>query len=260
MRWGTALHDRFMLPRFLWADFEDVIADLREAGMPLDAQWFAPHFEFRFPVLGAIEREGVASSCARRSSHGSCSASRADRGRRAVNSSLERVQVLVKAPAGDRYAIACNGYVVPLAATGVAGERVAGIRFRAWRTAEGFHPTIAPHVPLTFDIVDTWNGRSIGGCRSHVSRPDGRDPQTLPVNALEAEARRAALFEAIGHSPGGHALQDSGRASGFPAHPRPATEARGKSAPLTSLTAAGNVFACRARARPGNSPGPRARG
>jgi uncharacterized protein (DUF2126 family) len=217
VRWGTALHDRFMLPRFLWADFEDVIASLRQAGMPIDAQWFAPHFEFRFPALGAIVHEGVSIQLRRALEPWLVLGEQAGPGTsRPVDSSLERVQVLVNAPAGDRYAVACNGYVVPLATTGVAGERVAGIRFRAWRTADGFHPTIAPHVPLTFDIVDTWNGRSIGGCRTYVSRPDGRDPLTLPVNALEAEARRGALFEAIGHSPGPSSFETAGIHPDFP--------------------------------------------
>jgi uncharacterized protein (DUF2126 family)/transglutaminase-like putative cysteine protease len=217
VRWGTALHDRFMLPHFLWADFEDVIADLREAGMALEAQWFLPHFEFRFPVLGTIEHAGVSLQLRQalepwlvlgeQSGPGSTS--------RPVDSSLERVQVLVHAPAGDRYAVACNGYVLPLAAAG-GGARVAGVRFRAWRTPDGLHPTIPPHVPLTFDVVDTWNGRSIGGCRMHVTRPDGRDPQALPVNALEAGARRHALFESFGHSPAGAAFKTAAVHPDFP--------------------------------------------
>jgi uncharacterized protein (DUF2126 family) len=218
VRWGTALHDRFMLPRFLWADLEEVIADLRAAGLPLDARWFRPHFEFRFPRVGAVEQGGVSLELRQALEPWLVLGEQAGPGgtSRPVDSSLERLQVLARSPAGDRYAVACNGYLVPLAATGVAGERVAGIRFRAWRTADGFHPTIAPHVPLTFDIVDTWNGRSIGGCRLHVSRPDGRDPQTLPVNALEAEARRGALFEAIGHSPGGVSFKATGVHPDFP--------------------------------------------
>ena len=216
VRWGTTLHDRFMLPHFLWADLEDVIADVREAGMALEAQWFLPHFEFRFPVLGAIAHEGVSLQLRQALEPWLVLGEQSGPGTsRPVDSSLDRVQVLVHAPAGDRYAVACNGYVLPLTATG-AGARVAGVRFRAWRTADGFHPTIPPHVPLTFDIVDTWNGRSIGGCRTHVARPDRRDPQALPVNALEAEARRHALFESIGHSPAGTAFKTAGVHPDFP--------------------------------------------
>jgi uncharacterized protein (DUF2126 family)/transglutaminase-like putative cysteine protease len=218
VRWGTMLHDRFMLPRFVWADFESVIADLGAAGLPLEAGWFRPHFEFRFPVVGAIEREGVSLELRRAlepwlvlGEHAGAAGTS-----RPVDASLERLQVLVNAPAGGRYVVACNGFVVPLAATDVAGERAAGIRFRAWRAANGLHPTIPPHVPLTFDIVDTWNARSVGGCRIHVTRPDGRDAEMLPVNAMEAEARRAALFEVTGHTPGGVAFKAAGVHPDFP--------------------------------------------
>ena len=121
---------------------------------------------------------------------------------RTVNSSLDRVQVLVGGLAGDRYGVACNGHAVPLAPTGRVGQAVGGVRFRAWPASEGLHPTIPPHAPLTFDIVDTWSGRAIGGCRYHVTHPGGRNFQSPPVNALEAESRRHAQFESIGHSAG----------------------------------------------------------
>jgi uncharacterized protein (DUF2126 family)/transglutaminase-like putative cysteine protease len=219
VRWGTALHDRFMLPCFLWADFESVIAELRAAGLPLEASWFWPHFEFRFPVLGTVERAGVALELRQalepwlvlgEQSNPVGGASRT------VDSSLDRLQVLVRGMSGDRYAVACNGYRVPLVSTDIAGEGIAGVRYRAWRSSEGFHPNIPPHAPLTFDIIDTWNGRSIGGCRTHVSRPDGAHPQALPVNGLEAEGRRLALFEALGHSPSNTRLQDAGIHPDFP--------------------------------------------
>jgi uncharacterized protein (DUF2126 family) len=218
VRWGTALHDRFMLPRFLWTDLKDVIADLAAAGIALDAQWFRPHLEFRFPVLGAIDHGGVSLEVRQALERWLVLGEHSGPGgtSRPVDASLDRVQVLVRAPGGERYSVACNGCVLPLAPTGVAGERVAGVRFRAWRTADGLHPTIPPHAPLTFDIVDTWNGRSIGGCRYHVTRPDGRNPETLPVNALEAEARRRAQFESIGHSPAGTAFEAAGVHPDFP--------------------------------------------
>jgi uncharacterized protein (DUF2126 family)/transglutaminase-like putative cysteine protease len=218
VRWGTTLHDRFMLPRFLWADLEDVIADLAAAGLPVEAQWFEPHLAFRFPVLGAIERPGVCLELRQALEPWLVLGEQSGPGgmTRTVDSSLERVQVLVRGTAGDRYAVACNGCLLPLAPTGLAGERVAAVRFRAWRTADGFHPTIPPHTPLTFDIVDTWSSRSIGGCRWHVARPDGCNPEAPPVNAREAEARRRALFEPIGHSPGDAPAQAVGVHPDFP--------------------------------------------
>jgi uncharacterized protein (DUF2126 family)/transglutaminase-like putative cysteine protease len=219
VRWGTMLHDRFMLPHFLWADFESIVADLRSAGLPLEASWFTPHVEFRFPVLGRVERAGVSLELRRALEPWLVLGEQAGApagATRTVDSSLDRLQVLVRGMTGDRYAIACNGYRLPLAPTGTAGEKVAGVRFRAWRTSDGLHPNIPPHAPLTFDVVDTWNGRSIGGCRYHVARPDGRDPQTLPVNALEAEARRLALFETIGHAPAGSPLEAAAVHPDFP--------------------------------------------
>ena len=218
VRWGTTLHDRFMLPHFLRTDLESVIGDLQDAGLLMDAAWFAPHFEFRFPRWGAVDRAGISLEIREAlepwlvlgelSGPGSTT--------RTVDSSLERVQVLVTGLSGNRHVVTCNGYPLPLTSTGRAAQAVAGVRFRAWPSAEGFHPTIARHVPLTFDIVDTWNGRSIGGCRYHATHPGGRNFQTLPVNALEAEGRRLARFEAMGHSPGGTLLGLAGVHPDFP--------------------------------------------
>jgi uncharacterized protein (DUF2126 family) len=207
-----------MLPHFLWADLEHVIADLREADMPLAAEWFRPHFEFRFPRLGAIERAGVTLELRQALEPWLVLGETSGPGgtTRPVDSSLERVEVLASGLSGDRYVAACNGCALPLAPTGTAGQAIAGVRFRAWQPTEGFHPTIPPHVPLTFDVVDTWSGRSIGGCRYHASHPGGRNYQTPPVNALEAEARRLARFESIGHSPGAMPARRAGVHPDFP--------------------------------------------
>jgi uncharacterized protein (DUF2126 family) len=202
VRWGTTLHDRFMLPHFIWADFESVIDELSGAGMALDARWFLPHFEFRFPVWGTVQREGVSLELRQALEPWLVLGEQSGAATRTVDSSLDRAQAIVRGGRLDRYAVTCNGYPLPLAATATMGEAVAGVRFRAWPSVEGFHPTIPAHVPLTFDIVDTWTGRSIGGCRYHATHPGGRVFHALPVNALEAEARRLARFEPMGHTSG----------------------------------------------------------
>ena len=218
VRWGTTLHDRFMLPHFLWADLEGVIADLCGAGMAIAAEWFRPHLEFRFPRWGAVERAGVSLELRQALEPWLVLGETSGPGgtTRPVDSSLGRMQVQVGGASGGRYTVACNGYALPLAPTGTVGRIVAGVRFRAWQPTEGFHPTIPPHVPLTFDVVDTWTGRSIGGCRYHATHPGGSNYQTPPVNALEAEARRLARFESIGHSPGGSVLKQAGVHPDFP--------------------------------------------
>jgi len=135
---------------------------------------------------------------------------------RYVDSSLERVEVKATGLAGDRHILTCNGRRVPLQPTGTAGEFVAGIRYRAWNAPSALHPTIAPHVPLVIDLVDTWMGRSVGGCQYHVAHPGGINYTTFPVNALEAEARRLARFFRTGHTPGAMQVPEERTDRDFP--------------------------------------------
>jgi uncharacterized protein (DUF2126 family) len=208
IEWGTQLHDRFMLPYFVSADFRDVLDELRRAGYPIEPEWFAPHFEFRYPVYGRVNYAGIDLELRQslepwyvlgEEPAGGATA-------RFVDSSVERLQVKVNGMTSDRYLIACNGRRVPLKATGARGEWIAGVRYRAWQPPSCLHPTIPVHTPLVFDLFDRWTGRSIGGCTYHVSHPGGRSYETFPVNANEAEARRAARFLAFGHTAGPMAL------------------------------------------------------
>ena len=203
-RWGTELHDRFMLPHFIEQDFADVVAELNNAGYPVRAEWFAAHLEFRFPKVGDYTVSGIELELrqALEPWHVLGEEGAAGGAVRYVDSSLERLQLKVSGLPPQRYVLTCNGVPVPLRPTGRVGEFVAGVRYRAWQPTNALQPTIPVHAPLVFDIVDTWMQRSLGGCEYHVAHPGGRNYETLPVNGNEAESRRLARFFRIGHSPG----------------------------------------------------------
>ncbi|MCE1238296.1 MAG: transglutaminase family protein [Azonexaceae bacterium] len=203
-RWGTELHDRFMLPHFVEQDFADVIEEMNLAGFAFKTEWFAPHFEFRFPKYGDFSVKGIEFELrhALEPWHVMGEEGAVGGTVRFVDSSVERVQVKVTGMAPDRYVLTCNGVPVPLQNTGKNGEFVAGVRYRAWQPPSCLHPTIGVHAPLVFDIVDTWMQRSLGGCQYHVAHPGGRNYDVFPVNSFEAESRRLARFFRFGHTPG----------------------------------------------------------
>jgi uncharacterized protein (DUF2126 family) len=203
-RWGTALYDKYMLPHFVRQDMEDVVEYLNNAGYSFDLNWFNSFFEFRFPHYGSVTirditmelRMGIEPWHVLGEEMASTGTARF------VDSSLERVQIKLTGLIDNRHILLCNGSRVPLTSTGVKGEFVCGIRYRAWQPPSALHPTIGVDTPLTFDIIDTWNGRSIGGCTYYVSHPGGRSYNTFPVNSYEAESRRISRFGNTSHSQG----------------------------------------------------------
>jgi uncharacterized protein (DUF2126 family) len=181
-----------------------VTKDLQRAGFGFELEWLEPFFEFRFPRYGNTLIDGVDMELRfaiepwhvlgeEVSSTGTA---------RYVDSSVERIQVSVTGFTEERYVIACNGRRLPMRNTGRKGEYVAGVRYRAWQPPSALHPTIAPHTPLVFDMIDTWNGRSVGGCTYYVAHPGGRSYDDFPVNDYAAETRRMTRFWDYGHTPG----------------------------------------------------------
>ncbi|MGZ5007402.1 MAG: transglutaminase family protein [Methylobacter sp.] len=204
IRWGTELHDRFMLPHYVREDMKQVCKDLQRAGYPFELEWLEPFFEFRFPRYGNTMIDGIDLEMrfAIEPWHVLGEEVGSTGTARYVDSSVERVQVKVSGFTEGRYVLTCNGRRLPLRNTGRKGEYVAGVRYRAWQPPSALHPTISPHVPLVLDVIDTWNGHSVGGCTYHVAHPGGRSYDVFPVNSYEAEARRVTRFWDFGHTPG----------------------------------------------------------
>ena len=203
VRWGTELHDKFMLPHYLWQDINDVIDDLNRHGLAFDADWLDAFWEFRFPVYGVRQIDGISLELRAAIEPWHVLGEEASAGgmARYVDSSLERIQLKVSGFTDSRYKITCNGCVLPLRKTDTAGEYVVGVRYRAWQPTFALHPDLPVDTPLVFDVIDTWSNRSLGGCSYHVSDPGGRSYDDVPVNANVAESRRLARFDADHHTP-----------------------------------------------------------
>ncbi len=204
VRWGTELHDRFLLPFYVRQDMQEVISDLQKAGYPFQLEWFDPFFEFRFPRYGTVQIDNIELELrfAIEPWHVLGEEVTSQGTARYVDSSVERLQLHVTGLTEGRHVISCNGRRIPLRKTGRKDEFVAGVRYRAWQPPSALHPTIKPHSPLIFDVIDSWTGRSIGGCAYHVAHPGGRNYDDFPVNAMTAESRRGSLFTVTEHTPG----------------------------------------------------------
>jgi uncharacterized protein (DUF2126 family) len=177
---------------------------MRQAGFALEAEWFAPHFEFRFPKYGDFAVRGIELELRQALEPWHVMGEEGSPGGavRYVDSSVERLQVRVTGLAPDRYRVTCNGHALPLRPSGTVGEFVGAVRYRAWQPASALHPGIPVDAPLTFDLFDSWMNRSLGGCQYHVTHPGGLSHEKFPVNSFEAESRRMARFLRIGHTPG----------------------------------------------------------
>ena len=204
VRWGTELHDKFLIEHFVREDIKDIVAQLNKAGYAFKLDWFDPFFEFRFPLHGTVNINEIHLELRAAIEPWNVLGEEMTGGgtARYVDSSLERIQVKVKNFTNERYVLTCNGVKVQLKATPIQGEFVAGIRYKAWNPHSALHPTIETDTPLVFDIVDTWNRRSIGGCKYFITHPGGRSYETYPVNSFEAESRRINRFWEFGHTQG----------------------------------------------------------
>jgi len=202
VRWGTELYDKFLIEHFVRQDMNDVIQFLNQEGYPFKSDWFEAFYEFRFPYYGKVQIQSISLELSMGiepwnvlgeevQSFGTS---------RYVDSSIERIQIKVNNYNDARYVILCNGSRIPLTPTDEKGKYIAAIRYKAWQPYSALHPTIGVDTPLTFDVYDTWNKRSIGGCNYFVSHPGGRSYDTFPVNSYEAESRRSNRFWDIGHT------------------------------------------------------------
>jgi uncharacterized protein (DUF2126 family) len=218
VRWGTQLHDKFMLPYFVRENLREALDLLRAGGFDIDPAWFEPFFTFRFPECGTAQIGDVELTLRNALEPWPVMGEEPAGGgvSRSVDASVERVELSVQGLIPGRHVVTCNGRTLPLVPTRNEGQHVAGVRFKAWSQPSSLHPTMKVHAPLVFDLVDTLNQKSLGGMTYHVAHPGGRSFESYPVNENEAEGRRLARFTAMGHTQGKIELSHDVRNPHFP--------------------------------------------
>jgi uncharacterized protein (DUF2126 family) len=195
-RHGQTLHDRFLLPYWMWRDFEDILAFLESSGLPLPADAYRPFVDLRCPLVGNLDagdvrlevRNAIEPWHVLGEELGTSGTSRY------VDSSMERIEIIADGLLPERHRVLVNGRALPLVATGKAGQYVGGVRFRAWAPPHSMHAHLGIHHPLRVDVLDLWGKRSLGACGYHVWHPEGRGYDAPPLTRFEAVARRAQRF------------------------------------------------------------------
>jgi uncharacterized protein (DUF2126 family) len=217
-RFGNQLHDRYMLPHYVWQDFSDVLHFFKTQGFAFELDWFAPFFDFRFPKYGSMQVGPLSLELRMALEPWPVMGEEPSGGvmSRSVDSSVERLEVKVSGAVSDNHIVTCNHRRLPLHATTQKDVLVAGVRYKAWAPPSSLHPTIPVHAPLKFSVIDTRYERSIGGCTYHVVHPGGRNYETIPVNENEAQGRRLSRFQAMGHSPGRVVIPQNEQNADFP--------------------------------------------
>jgi uncharacterized protein (DUF2126 family) len=204
VRWGTSLHDRFLLGHFVREDLSEVLDYLKAGGFNFNPEWFVPFFDFRFPMMGSVQIGALTLELRHALEPWPVMGEEPSAGgtSRGVDSSVERLELTLKGAIDGQHVVTCNGRRLPLNPTRDRNTHVAGIRYKAWAPHSALHPNLPIHTPLNFDVLDTRLERSLGGCRYHVMHPGGRGYDVVPLNENEAEGRRLSRFEAPTHTPG----------------------------------------------------------
>lgn len=203
VRWGQELHDKFLLPYFLWRDLEDVLAHLARTGVALPVEAYRPFVELRCPLVGTLEigDARVEVRNAIEPWHVLGEEATTTGTARYVDSSMERIELRSIGLDPERYVVAVNGLAAPLRTTVGRDVRVGGVRFRAWCPPHALHPHLGIHHPLHIDVIDTWAERGVAAGAYHVWHPEGRSYDAPPLTRVEAAARRAQRFTLEGPSP-----------------------------------------------------------